>query len=767
MSICDFEESASYKISKHLYNAQKEFIVLGLCGKVGSGVSEVAEILEQPFEKLHLPQPGFQDHDSYDAHEYRILYAYAKRNWKEIYKIRTSSLITRHILTESEDKMCRFLAWITANNEYQEDDGKNKYLEHVKSFFNCEMSFSIEEYRSKVYIENKNDIAPREVISEEISTQPADAIEHSSVENTSESEKYPFNLEIGTDFDGEIRFRYNSAEKRCYISNKNLSNFLDFYAKRRREKSGFKNKLWYLILKQYLYDFLPKESSKFWEQIGESVRIRALQYLGNNLRIVKKPFLSDDDFKDDDFKDDGYTCLAEDINLAIKVLRAYKLTICSPDETQLYTPNTKINNDANSYTIVVIDSIKNPYESMYLRQRYTNYYLIGIYTEEEHRRARLRKKEHLTDEVIDVIDIIENNSDLKKELLKYKESQSNTESQTKKENAFIKKIYDQIKKCELLKSLPYISPFIFQNVPGCLETADILINNKTDNQSYIYLKKILLRYICLIMNPAIVLPTKIERCMQIAYTAKLNSGCISRQVGAALTDHDYHLLSIGWNQQPEGQLPCAYRDLCELYHHWSPDDYSDYENNDDFHLQEKIKKQVEELLDTSSSPLEKLGKLPSYCFKDYYNSILYEKNQVHTRSLHAEETAFLSVGANNMHIENGILFTTSSPCELCSKKAMYLGVSKIYYVQPYAGISREHVMSIGKYERRPQLILFTGAIGTAYTKLYTPLLPKKDENEMWLTSKMDIHLMDNITSKNLNENQKLDKSGGDDSRVSS
>lgn len=350
MSICDFEESASYKISKHLYNAQKEFIVLGLCGKVGSGVSEVAEILEQPFEKLHLPQPGFQDHDSYDAHEYRILYAYAKRNWKEIYKIRTSSLITRHILTESEDKMCRFLAWITANNEYQEDDGKNKYLEHVKSFFNCEMSFSIEEYRSKVYIENKNDIAPREVISEEISTQPADAIEHSSVENTSESEKYPFNLEIGTDFDGEIRFRYNSAEKRCYISNKNLSNFLDFYAKRRREKSGFKNKLWYLILKQYLYDFLPKESSKFWEQIGESVRIRALQYLGNNLRIVKKPFLSDDDFKDDDFKDDGYTCLAEDINLAIKVLRAYKLTICSPDETQLCTPNTKINNDANSYT---------------------------------------------------------------------------------------------------------------------------------------------------------------------------------------------------------------------------------------------------------------------------------------------------------------------------------------------------------------------------------------------------------------------------------
>ena len=49
MSIFDFKESASYKINEHLYNVQKEFIVLGLCGKVGSGVSEVAEILELPF----------------------------------------------------------------------------------------------------------------------------------------------------------------------------------------------------------------------------------------------------------------------------------------------------------------------------------------------------------------------------------------------------------------------------------------------------------------------------------------------------------------------------------------------------------------------------------------------------------------------------------------------------------------------------------------------------------------------------------------------
>lgn len=45
------------------------------------------------------------------------------------------------------------------------------------------------------------------------------------------------------------------------------------------------------------------------------------------------------------------------------------------------------------------------------------------------------------------------------------------------------------------------------------------------------------------------------------------------------------------------------------------------------------------------------------------------------------------------------------------------------------GVSKKHVLSIGKADKRPELILFTGAIGTAYTKLYTPLLHQKDERK--------------------------------------
>ena len=248
--------------------------------------------------------------------------------------------------------------------------------------------------------------------------------------------------------------------------------------------------------------------------------------------------------------------------------------------------------------------------------------------------------------------------------------------------------------------------------------------------------------------------------MQLAYTAKLNSGCISRQVGAVITDAEYHLLSIGWNQQPEGQIPCSYRDLCSLYYHWSPEAYSDYECDDLDQIQKRIKDPVTKLLDTPDCPLILQGKLPAYCFKDIYNSIMGNENQVHPRSLHAEETAFLNL--KQYSARGGILFTTSSPCELCAKKAKYEGIAKIYYIEPYSGISLKHVLNIGSKESRPQMLLFTGAIGRAYMQLYTPLLPKKDELEFWLGAKVDVNLLEQIQNKSQQtKDESSTEKGGD------
>ncbi|NML60989.1 hypothetical protein HHL21_07810 [Massilia sp. RP-1-19] len=125
-------------------------------------------------------------------------------------------------------------------------------------------------------------------------------------------------------------------------------------------------------------------------------------------------------------------------------------------------------------------------------------------------------------------------------------------------------------------------------------------------------------------------------------------------------------------------------------------------------------------------PIKKTGRNLSYCFKSEYNALTEEKNQVHTRSLHAEENAFLQLSKYGSHgIFGGVLFTTARPCELCSKKAYQLGISRIYYVDPYPGIAVRHVLMGG--ENPPKLLLFYGAIGRAFHKLYNPILAYKDE----------------------------------------
>lgn len=97
------------------------------------------------------------------------------------------------------------------------------------------------------------------------------------------------------------------------------------------------------------------------------------------------------------------------------------------------------------------------------------------------------------------------------------------------------------------------------------------------------------------------------------------------------------------------------------------------------------------------------------------------------RFFHTLENAFLQISKyGGAKIQGGKLFTTASPCELCSKKAYQLGIKEIYYIDPYPGISKSHVLTFGKNDN-PKMIFFQGAIGNAYISLYAPRMPYKDE----------------------------------------
>lgn len=335
----------------------------------------------------------------------------------------------------------------------------------------------------------------------------------------------------------------------------------------------------------------------------------------------------------------------------------------------------------NKKTFIVIDALRNPLEAFYFQKRYSAFYLIAINCEETQRKNRLINL-NLTD----------------------KEIQSISKNE-----------YTD-------KPLNKIDGFISQNIPACLQKADIYINNNDAPDEVGKFKNLanqLIRIITLIKKPGLVTPTFQEICMQIAYTAKLNSGCISRQVGAVVTDENYSLKSIGWNDTPHGQVPCNLRNRNDLLNGYDTGAYSFYEkNNSEFIM--CFKKNTEKYQNITADINF------NYCFKDEFNILKQKANQVHTRALHAEENAFLQISKyGGMGINGGILFTTASPCELCAKKAYQLGISKIYYIDPYPGISEEHILQAGNMP--PEMILFSGAIGRAFHQLYSPIIPYKDE----------------------------------------
>ena len=75
-------------------------------------------------------------------------------------------------------------------------------------------------------------------------------------------------------------------------------------------------------------------------------------------------------------------------------------------------------------------------------------------------------------------------------------------------------------------------------------------------------------------------------------------------------------------------------------------------------------------------------------------------------------------------VKNSTLYTTDSPCTLCSKKAYQLGVKKIIYIEEYPGISLKQSIKVGK--KPIKIEQFEGACGSTYFNLFSPLMPEKD-----------------------------------------
>lgn len=376
---------------------------------------------------------------------------------------------------------------------------------------------------------------------------------------------------------------------------------------------------------------------------------------------------------DSDFKKIHIYRIAKRVNKIIKIIRHLR--------------------GKESKTFITIDTFRNPFEISFFRERYSAFYLLSINTEVDTRVKKLQNTANVNSNQLKSID----------------------------------KEYE--------KRLSGNEVFFSQDIASCIQLADIHIHNPNISfDNFSNLKRQLIYYITLIVHPGLVPPSNIERCMQMAFNAKLNSGCLSRQVGAVITDKYSSIKAIGWNSVPEGHVPCLLRSAEDLLNNEDENAYSNYESNNPI-FRRTMECTYGDLQSKEDCQTKVSGLNISFCFKDIQNSIDGEKNQVHTRSLHAEENAFLQITKyGGAGIKDGMLFVTASPCELCSKKAYQLGIKNIIYIDPYPGIAKDHILDSGN--NKPKLELFSGAIGRAYYQLYEPILSYKDELEMIFEEKL-------------------------------
>jgi deoxycytidylate deaminase len=367
----------------------------------------------------------------------------------------------------------------------------------------------------------------------------------------------------------------------------------------------------------------------------------------------------------------------------------------------------KLHRQKNNKSKVVIDSLKNSLELMYFKEKYSSFYMVAINRDDKERYSHVESVLKATDA---------NYENHLKELIHLDNSEYKSGDVNK-------------------------GQFATPDIENCIQKSGYHIYHSNNNEissenKHSNLEYQLVKLLSLISQPGIITPTPTERTMQIAFNAKYNSGCISRQVGAVVTDKDFSVKAVGWNDVAQHQMPCNLRSVSDLINGKQSELFSEYEKiGGSFKYTDKDKSKTfrelvsEDLKDLPSKINELEGRNCSFCFKTFENAYEKEKNQVHTRSLHAEENAMLQIskkGGNGLM--GGYLFTTASPCELCAKKAFQLGITKIFYIDPYPGISMTHILKSAVQDKNnPELEMFKGAVGRTFHKLYEPFMAYKDE----------------------------------------
>lgn len=697
-------DSAKRTYMDTIFTEDSKFCIIALTGKVRAGTSDICNLLTDPDFPDSATQPAdTTNYDMSQVRENKIVYRYLHHNWRPFVHLSITDIIVSFILDAKEEQL--------GSEKFKIGEKRLILNDILKDSID---SITIEEIYSKVL-------------------KVGDCIQYKRIE------------------EGDIKSRRNfqiheECQKLCEEIH-NVKNLLECW---RDSKNRIEQKEAELKDFAFCFGYLSVLRLKIRGILEKNNYTIIFQKYGNNIRAYGSAITEEKQ----EIDISKVFSLPERVNHFIKLLRFYD---------RLVEKNLDISAEKSKKNpvFVVINNFKNIFEAYYFKKRYSAFYLIAVSCDENERKARFEdlnqyRRAELQENLSSGKRIFKRIQDIEESLGNMSEKQREKLGLNEAEQNFADEIRDSNNQLLLNAYKRNIASFILQDVVTCVENADIFVtrNYKEANYKCDYLLiRQLARIVTLILHPGLLKPTKLERCMQIAMAAKLNSGCLSRQVGAVVTDSEYNILSIGWNDAPCGAESCIRRNLYDLFRKHDPDAYSQYELEN-----EEFRQYLEEVSGKLNMRKGELKGLPlAFCFKDIFQDIIKQRDQIYTRALHGEERALVS--CDSMRAQGGYLFTTSSPCELCAKKAKDAKISKIYYIEQYPGISLSHIIRSGSDKTWAAYELFVGAVGSAYVKLYTPVIPYKDELAILNFTTKTIR-NENQDVLNKSEDQQSVRSGG-------
>ncbi|MGN0724241.1 MAG: hypothetical protein ACI4LT_09540, partial [Treponema sp.] len=144
------------RIISNIYHLRKNFAIIGLTGRTGAGCTTIANLFKcEKFEDLHAPDPS-EEHEgiSNDERKYKVIYNFAKTNWKSFTVITASDIIFYFVLSLEFDDFIESIVDVETQKTKKEDEFRNSLhqkLDFLKSEFEkySELVSEIDEFLEK------------------------------------------------------------------------------------------------------------------------------------------------------------------------------------------------------------------------------------------------------------------------------------------------------------------------------------------------------------------------------------------------------------------------------------------------------------------------------------------------------------------------------------------------------------------------------------------------------------------------------------------